>query len=80
MKLYIKTWCPWCVSAREWLDKRGYQYQPVDVEADKEDFETMIKLSGQKKTPTLVLDDGRLLADFGPEELEEFVKKHDLTP
>jgi len=80
MKLYIKTWCPWCVSAREWLDKRGYQYQPVDVEADKEDFETMIKLSGQMKTPTLVLDDGRLLADFGPEELEEFVKKHDLTP
>ena len=33
MKLYVKTWCPWCVSAREWLDARGYRYELIDVEA-----------------------------------------------
>lgn len=80
MKLYVKTWCPWCVSAREWLDQRGFKYQLVDVEANQADFDTMIKLSGQRKTPTMVLDDGRLLADFGPEELDAFVKQHNLTP
>lgn len=80
MKLYVKTWCPWCVSAREWLDQRGFKYQLVDVEANQVDFDTMIKLSGQRKTPTMVLDDGRLLADFGTEELDAFVKQHNLTP
>jgi glutaredoxin len=80
MKLYIKTWCPWCVSAREWLDSRGYSYEAVDVLANQASYDKMIALSGQSKTPTLVLDDGRLLADFGPEELAAFVKEHGLTP
>ena len=80
MKLYVKVWCPWCVAAREWLDTRGYKYQLVDVEANRADYDTMIKLSGQSKTPTLVLDDGRILPDFGPDELAAFVKTHNLTP
>jgi len=80
MKLYVKLWCPWCVAAREWLDTRGYKYQLVDVEANRADYDTMIKVSGQAKTPTLVLDDGRILPDFGPDELAAFVKTHNLSP
>ncbi len=80
MKLYVKTWCPWCVSAREWLDSRSYKYELIDVEATKADYETMIRLSGQSKTPTLVLEDGAVLPDFGPDELAAFVAKHNLRP
>ena len=80
MKLYVKTWCPWCVSAREWLDSRNFKYELIDVEAAKADYETMIRLSGQSKTPTLVLEDGAVLPDFGPDELAAFVAKHNLRP
>jgi glutaredoxin len=80
MKLFVKIWCPWCVSAREWLDARGYRYQLIDVEADRADYETMIRLSGQTKTPTLLTTDGKVLPDFGPDELEAFVKKHGINP
>lgn len=80
MKLYVKTWCPWCVSAREWLDSRSFRYELIDVEANRADFDTMIQLSGQKKTPTLVLADGKVLPDFGPDELAAFVAKHNLQP
>ena len=80
MKLYVKTWCPWCVSAREWLDSRSYKYELIDVEATKADYETMIRISGQSKTPTLVLEDGAVLPDFGPDELAAFVAKHNLRP
>ena len=80
MKLYVKVWCPWCVAAREWLDGRNYKYELVDVEANRADYDAMIKLSGQAKTPTLVTNDGKVLPDFGPDELEVFVKKHNLNP
>jgi glutaredoxin 3 len=80
MKLYVKVWCPWCVSAREWLDTRGYKYELIDVEANRADYDKMIQLSGQSKTPTLVLADGTVLPDFGPEELAAFVAKHNLRP
>ena len=80
MKLYVKVWCPWCVSGRDWLDSRGYKYQLIDVEANRADYDEMIRLSGQSKTPTLVIADGTVLPDFGPDELAAFVAKHNLRP
>ena len=80
MKLFVKVWCPWCVSAREWLDARGFRYELVDVEADRADYDEMIRLSGQSKTPTLVTGEGAVLPDFGPEELAEFVARKGLKP
>jgi glutaredoxin len=79
-KLYVKVWCPWCVMAQEWLDQRGYRYELIDVEKSRAAYDEMIRLSGQRLTPTLVTADGLVLPDFGPEELEVFVKKHSLTP
>lgn len=79
LKLYVKTWCPWCVMAQQWLDGRGYKYELIDVESARSNYEEMIRLSGQRLTPTLTAGD-LVLPDFGPEELAAFVKKHALVP
>lgn len=79
LKLYVKTWCPWCVRAKAWLDEHGYRYEQIDVEADPENYDEMIRLSGQRFTPTLVVD-GKILPDFGPDELEAFLAMHDIKP
>lgn len=79
MKLFVKSWCPWCIRAREFLDQRGYRYQTVDVLDDRTAYDEMIQLSGQRYTPTLLAGD-KLLADFGPEELDAFLKKHTIEP
>lgn len=73
LKLYVKTWCPWCVKAQHWLDARGYRYELLDVEADRATMEEMVRLSGQRRCPTLVIGP-RVLPDFGPEELEGFLR------
>ena len=80
LKLYVKTWCPWCVRAEDWLRARGYTYRQIDVEANRADYDEMIHLSGQTRTPTLVTGDGKLLPDFGPDELAVFMEKHAITP
>jgi len=79
LKLYVKNWCPWCVSAKHFLNKRGYRYNEVDVDRDNAAYDEMIRLSGQRYTPTLVAD-GKILADFGPDELETFLKQHSIQP
>jgi len=79
-KLYVKIWCPWCVRAQQWLDSRGFHYELIDVEKSRENYDTMIRLSGQRLTPTLVTGDGLVLPDFGPDELSAFVKKHGIQP
>ena len=79
LKLYVKTWCPWCVMAQQYLDARGYTYELLDVERNRKDYDEMIRLSGQRLTPTLTAGE-LVLPDFGPDELEAFLRKHTLTP
>ena len=79
LKLYVKVWCPWCVAAHEWLDAHGYKYETLDVEDDHAVMADLVRLTGRRKCPTLVAGD-LVLPDFGPEELESFLKKYSIAP
>ena len=74
IKLYIKPYCGWCHKAMDWLDKRGIEYEEVDVIADEMAFDEMIRLSGQELAPVIDVD-GKILADFGPDQLATFWQK-----
>jgi glutaredoxin 3 len=54
-----------------WLDARGIKYETLDVIGDKEAYDEMVELSGQTLAPVIDVD-GKILADFGPDELEKF--------
>ena len=72
-RLFIKPYCGWCVKATRWLDDHDIKYEIIDVIADDAAFEEMFRLSGQELAPVLEVD-GKILADFGPEELPGFFK------
>ena len=74
IRLFIKPYCPWCHKAVAWLDARGVKYETLDVIADSKAFTEMINLSGQRFAPVIEVD-GKILADFGPPELETFWKQ-----
>ncbi len=78
LTLFVKTGCPWCVEAEEVLQRRGISYDRVDVLRDKKAFQYMKEISGQAKAPTLEWED-KILADFGAEELTEFLQENNLT-
>lgn len=71
IRLFIKPYCGWCHKAIRWLEDHDVDYETVDVIADDAAFDEMVKLSGQELAPVLVVN-GQVLADFGPEELERF--------
>ena len=73
IRLFIKPYCGWCHKAMRWLDERGIKYETLDVIADAKAMDEMVKLSGQTFAPVIEVD-GKILADFGPEELEKFWK------
>ena len=61
-----------------WLDRRGIKYETLDVIADAKAMDEMVKLSGQTFAPVIEVA-GKILADFGLEELEAFWKKLSAT-
>jgi glutaredoxin len=71
IRLFIKPYCGWCHKAMRWLDERDVEYEKIDVIAGAKAFDEMVRISGQEFAPVIDVD-GKILADFGPEELEKF--------
>jgi glutaredoxin len=65
--------------AEDYLDKRGYKYTKIDVRKDPAAFKDLQRISRQTYAPTLVIGE-LVLPDFGPDELEEFLNKHNIVP
>jgi glutaredoxin len=78
IRLFIKPYCPWCQKAMHWLDDHDIKYEKLDVIANNEVFDEMVRLSGQESAPVIEVN-GKVLADFGPEELEKFWKEVSTT-
>jgi glutathione S-transferase len=57
-----------------WLEERGISYEILDVSADAKASDEMFRLSGQTLAPVIDVD-GKILADFGPDELATFWEK-----
>ena len=77
VRLFVKPYCGWCYRAMRWLEDHHIEYEKLDVIADEAAYEEMVRLSGQELAPVLQVD-GKILADFGPEELPGFFRS--VTP
>jgi glutaredoxin 3 len=71
IRLFIKPYCGWCHKAMRWLNDQGVQYETIDVTSDETAMAEMVRLSGGEMSPVIDVG-GRILADFGPEQLAEF--------
>ena len=63
--LYVKSGCPWCDLAEDYLNEHGYKFRRINVCRD--------------RASTLVVGD-EVLPDFGPEELHDFLKANEIQP
>ena len=74
IRLFIKPYCGWCHKAMNWLDAHDVDYEVLDVIKNDDAWNEMYRLSGQELAPVIDVD-GKILADFGPEQLPGFFKK-----
>jgi len=78
MKLLIYTipGCPWCISAKAYLDDKKVKYTEKDVSSGREE---VMKVSGQESVPVIVFtySDGseKVLADFDNPQIDAFLKE-----
>ena len=79
IKLFSREWCSWCIDAKEYLTARGYQFAEINVGQDRAAYEEMKELSHQTYVPTLVAGD-EVLANFDTDQLEKFLREHDIVP
>ena len=79
LKLYSREWCSWCMDAKDYLSERGYKFTEIDVGQDRHAYEEMKQLSEQTYVPTFVAGD-KVLANFDTDQLERFLREHEIYP
>ncbi len=63
LKLYQAPWCGYCGRVRAKLSELNLDYVSIEVPSSKAERRELIEASGQAGIPTLVTDDGTVIAD-----------------
>ncbi len=77
VQIYTKRVCPYCVSAKVLLKKKGVAYEEIDVENDDERRAWLVEATGQRTVPQIFVD-GRSLGGFS--DIDALDKQGKLDP
>jgi glutaredoxin 3 len=53
--VYRTSWCPYCSKAHALLEAKGVPFEEIDVEAQPEQREEMIRRSGRRTVPQIFI-------------------------
>jgi glutaredoxin 3 len=53
--MYATSWCPYCARARTLLSSKGATFQEIDIEAQPNEREEMIRRSGRTTVPQIFI-------------------------
>ncbi len=76
---YLKPHCGWSRGIRAVLAKYGLEFEDKDIINYPENYEEMVRKSGQPMQPTLDID-GQILADISGDELEAYLVRSGYRP
>ncbi len=77
IKIYSKTTCPACVTAKSLLDKKGAQYEEIILDNKPEETQELIDRTGMKTVPQIFIN-GELIG--GCSDLIDLDEQKKLDP
>ena len=79
--IYSTSWCAFCHTEMQWLDKLGIPYVAKDVEADKSAYDELLAKNGGSFTGVPVTDiAGDIVLGFDRPKIQDAIKKHEIQP
>ena len=76
IEIYTKAFCGYCARAKALLDRKGADFQEIDVTMDRAGFDAMVARSGGRRTVPQVFIDGTHVG--GSDDLAALDAKGDL--
>lgn len=76
IKIYSTPACPYCVTLKEYLKEKGFEYEDIDVSQDQGMLNEMVEKSGQMGVPVVDID-GQIIIGFDKEKINNLLKIND---
>jgi glutaredoxin 3 len=74
VKIYTTPECPVCRKAKDYFTQKGMNFEEIDVAADREAAQDMVRRSGQMGVPVVMIDD-TLIVGYNPLKLDVALKR-----
>ena len=71
--VYSTPTCPWCHKAKDFLKANNIEFEDIDVSANQEASNEMVKKAGQMGVPVLDID-GQIIVGFDQEAIKKALK------
>jgi len=80
--IYSTTWCAFCKTEKQYLDKLGISFVEKDIEEDKEAYEELMAKSGEGGYQGVPVTDiaGTLVLGFDRRKIDTLIKEKGITP
>lgn len=79
--VYSTSWCAFCHTEMQWLDKLGIPYIAKDIEADEDAKAELLSKNGGAFSGVPVTDiGGDMVLGFDRPKIQEAIKKHGIVP
>lgn len=79
--IYRTSWCAFCHTEMQWLDKLGIAYVAKDIEEDKAAYdELMGKIGGDFRGVPVTDVAGDIILGFDRPKIQDSIKNHDIQP
>jgi glutaredoxin-like YruB-family protein len=80
--IYSTTWCAFCKTEKQYLDKLGIPFVEKDIETDKEAYEELMRKSGESGYQGVPVTDiaGTLVLGFDRHRIDSLIKEKNIAP
>lgn len=79
--IYSTTWCAFCKTEKQYLEKLGYAFTEKDIEADKDAYEELMSKNGGAFSGVPVTDiAGELVLGFDRAKIDATIKEKGIQP
>jgi len=68
IKVYSTPTCPYCVTLKNFLKEKGFEFEDIDVSQNQELLNEMVEKSGQMGVPVIDIN-GEIIIGFDREKI-----------
>ena len=76
IKVYSTPTCPYCVTLKNFLKEKNFEFEDIDVSANPGAAQEMIQKSGQMGVPVVDID-GQIVVGFDREKIINLLDIHE---
>lgn len=72
IRVFSTPTCPYCVTLKQFLKEKGFEFEDIDVSQDQKAAEEMVQKSGQRGVPVVEIN-GEIVVGFDRDKISKLL-------